>query len=294
LLETGERRQVRETIQRAIDGACLPGSFRELLYIPLRQRGKAFSADQEPRWPTLVLHIAAAARGPVVPAIQVAAAVEVFMAALDVMDEIQDGDPSPLIESAGIGQAVGVAGALLVVAYDMLARLPEVGISATRVPEFVHTLARCALAAGGGQHLDLAAEGRSDISLDDALQISRMKGGMLAAAACRLGALVATNDEDVLCLYESLGYHLGTIEQLANDLEDAARDSAKTDRVRQKRTLPLLYNSRRSEPSSDDHEACFFAQVVIESERERVRQILDQLAARQHAVESLAALVTLN
>src|SRR5690606_37498863 len=152
-------------------------------------------------------------------------------------------------------------------AYDMLARLPDVGVSEARVPEFIHSLARCALIAGGGQHLDLAAEGRSDISLDDALQISRMKGGMLAAAACRLGALVATNDEDELRLYEALGYHLGTIEQLANDLEDAASDSAKSDRERQKRTHPLLYNARQDDPNANDHGAYFFAQVVIESER---------------------------
>ncbi|MDI3339975.1 MAG: polyprenyl synthetase family protein [Sphaerobacter sp.] len=283
---------MRQIVETAVAAACIPDAYRDLLCIPLRQRGKVLSGDLEPRWPVLVLAVSVAVRGPALPAAQVAAAVEVFMAALDVLDDIQDGDPSPLIDTAGIGQAVGVAGALLVLAYELLGRLEEVGLPADRIPAFIQGLSRCALTAGGGQYLDLASEGRPDLSLDEALDIGRRKGGELAAAACRLGALVGTQDENELALYESLGRHLGTVEQLANDLQDAAVGAVKTDRERGKRTLPLVYAGARDGREIDECEAQFFTRVVMEGERERVREILERLAARGHAVAALARLVS--
>ena len=281
--------EVGRLLVAAVTKVDAPDSFRELLYIPLCQRGKLLHGEPCPRWPMMVLASSRAAGGPDSVATRVAAAMELFIAAADVLDEIQDGDSSPLATAAGPAQALNAATALLTLAYDQLSSLDEAGLARERIPLFIRTLSRLSFRAAAGQHLDLAAEGADELTVTKALEIARMKAGELGAAACRLGALTGTTNGDLLTHYEAFGRHLGTLAQLSNDLADSLRADEKSDRDRAKGTLPLVYDrgSRDLDPSGALH----FTWVVMELERQAALDIVRQLQELGQATASLEALL---
>ena len=223
---------------------------------------------------------------------KVAAAVEIYMAGLDLLDEIEDGDYSPTVDTVGMPQALNIATALLFLAQSVLISLTDDGVSPGRVLLMTKMLNDAGLEATGGQHRDLAGERDLAISFDDALQTARMKAGTLMAGACALGALVATEDPALLALYHEWGMHYGTAAQLSNDLHDAENEAAKSDIARQKGTLPLLY-ARADEgtietPSSPAASgALHFTWVVLEIERQRCAELADQLLTRGQASDNL-------
>jgi geranylgeranyl pyrophosphate synthase len=285
-----------------VEGANLPASFRALLYVPLQQGGKTLAGAPRPKLPAVVLGSAAATGGSARAAARVAAALELFLAGLDVLDEVEDGDYSPLTERAGQARALNASTALLLLAQRVLSQLVDDGVSAERVPLFLRILTDAGLAATGGQHLDLSGEGQADLSTDDALAIARGKSGALIAGACRLGALLGTGDEELLALYEAWGRHYGTAAQLANDLHDAENASRKSDWDRAKGTLPLIYSrgsraiagvagEQAARESLQVSGALHFTWVVLEVERGACARILDRLAARGQSVEHLRALL---
>ena len=299
--------QIERILREAVEEPDLPASFRALLYQALQQDGKVLAGTPRPRWPAIVLATAAAVGGNRRAANVAAAAVELFIASLDILDEIEDGDHSPLAAAAGQAAALNVSTALLLLAQHALRRLPAAGVPPERLPRFLETLTGAGLLATGGQHLDLAAEGQAQLSTDEALEIARRKAGALVAGACRLGALTGTDDEEVLALYETWGRHYGTSAQLANDLHDAGNAGRKTDLRRGKGTLPLIFDRHSADPAVPPGAgqldeaaaveqlrtsgALHFTWVVLEIERQACHALLDQLAARGHAVAGLRELL---
>lgn len=295
--------RVQRIVMEALDTERLPDTLRPLLEIPLRQRGKVFSSDPAPRWPTLVIASAQAARGRVEVAARIAAAVEVFLAAADILDEVQDGDDSPVVSASTESDALNVVIIMLALAQHIIAGLDADGIPPASIPSFSRILSLGALRAAAGQHLDLRAEGSSSISLEEARDIARMKAGSLAGMACRLGAMAGVDDPAMLDLYEQFGIHLGTMAQLLNDAKDFQAAGGKTDALRAKGTLPLLYhramddgtergeNSWRDASTHESHGAVEFAWVVAEIERAAALTIAEKLSQMGQDARHLTALV---
>ncbi|HEX5502763.1 MAG TPA: polyprenyl synthetase family protein [Thermomicrobiales bacterium] len=295
---------VSQVLREAVEATGLPASFRALLLDALSREGKALAAaaGREPRWPALVLASCEAAGGDPAAAVYVAAAVDAFIAALDILDEVEDGDASALIAAAGMPRALNASTALLGLAHRLLGDLGRAGVPAGRLPRFHATLAEAGLAATGGQHLDLTAEGRAETTPEDAVEIARRKAGALVAGAFRLGALLGAEDEALLALYADLGRHYGTAAQLANDLHDVANPGRKTDLEREKGTLPLVFDRRGApaEATADDAPpaerlrlsgALHFTWVVIELERQACARLLAELRGRGQATAWLERLL---
>lgn len=282
-------------LEEAVERVPFPASSRHLVAIPLRQPGKVLGGAKRPTWPSAVLAACATAGGDLRVGSRVAATVEIFMAALDVLDEIEDGDHSPLVEAAGVAQALNISTLLLMLAQSMLAGLTDDGLTAERTLLCIKTLTEAGVAATGGQHRDLTAECNVAISYDDALLTAQLKAGVLVACACKLGALIATNDPELLALYYDWGMHYGTAAQLSNDLHDAENQEDKSDIARQKGTLPLLYERGSGAIAAAIDRATsgalHFTWVVLEVERQHCADIADKLAARGQDAENLRALL---
>lgn len=294
--------QMGKTIEDAINGAELPASFIDLIRIPLCQPGKVLSGTPDARWPAYVFAGCIGTGGESSAAIRVAAAVELFMAGLDVLDEIEDGDYSPLVAEAGQAQALNVSTALTFLAQRVLGGLNRDGVPVSRLPLFHQTMADAGLAATGGQYLDLASVDSPDFTMDDGLEVARRKGGSLVAGACRLGAMLGTDQNEILDLYSAWGRHYGTMAQLANDLHDAEDVQQKSDIKLGKPTLPLLFsrNSALTTESPSDltpesiaaSGALHFTWVVIEVERENCRRLTEEMAANGQDVRRLVQLLS--
>jgi geranylgeranyl pyrophosphate synthase len=197
-----------------------------------------------------------------------------------------------------VPQALNVSTALLMLAYRLLGRLADAGVPQDRVARQIHTMAQSGLTATIGQHRDLAAEGLTDLTTEEALDIARQKAGALLGGACRLGALVGTTDEALLALYEAWGRHYGTAAQLANDVHDVEETGHKSDLQRAKGTLPLLYarHAAAAGPAGSDDLAAsgamHFTWAIYQLERRAGDSILGRLAERGQAVSCLQALVS--
>ncbi|MFL5591496.1 MAG: polyprenyl synthetase family protein [Ktedonobacteraceae bacterium] len=194
----------------------------------------------------------------------VAIAVECFVCALDLLDDVEDEDQTPSIRVLGVARALNVATALMMLAQQAISSLSQQAVPPGRILSLLDTLQASALNAAAGQHRDLLAEQRSaqELTLEECIEIAASKGGALMRLACRLGALCARAD-DVMCEHFSeLGELLGIAHQLDNDAHDLyyllqsetsavpptkaenITRSIKTDLVRQKKTMPVVLAAR--------------------------------------------------
>ena len=147
----------------------------------------------------------------------------------------------------GEAMAILAGDGLLTLAFEVLARLPE--ISGCRKAMLAAELARGAGTVGGmiaGQVFDM--EGESQRPTAQLLErIHRAKTGALLCASVRIGAIYAGASEDQLHGLSKYGEHIGLAFQIVDDLldvEQSSEDLGKTagkDAQQHKITFPAVY-----------------------------------------------------
>ncbi|HZU67913.1 MAG TPA: polyprenyl synthetase family protein [Ktedonobacteraceae bacterium] len=190
----------------------------------------------------------------------VAVAVECFVCALDLLDDVEDEDQTPIVRSIGIPRVLNASTALLTLSYQAILSLSEQAIEPAIIIRLLNTLQECALTATSGQHRDLLAESRSagDFSHEECIEIASGKAGSIMRLACRLGAICGGADDTLCEQFSELGKLLGIAHQLDNDCHDlyyllqdekdaviveatdTTRTSIKSDLKRGKKTLPVV------------------------------------------------------
>lgn len=164
-------------------------------------------------------------------------------------DDIRRGRPSCHI-AYGISTALLAGDALLTLAFDELSKA-ENDLS---IAKCVSILSRAAGYTGmiRGQELDLANEGRNDISFFELEEMHRLKTGRLIAAAAMMGGLLAGGNNDDLETIDNYANKLGIVFQIIDDILDISADKEKlgkpsgSDKKRDKRTYVTLYGIDRS------------------------------------------------
>ena len=179
-------------------------------------------------------------------AICAAAAAEFLGAALDIIDDIQDGD-SPFVQRVGMPFALNIGVAFLELAPLALRRAGGIGWSHTLSDAALEHLHTSILRSLGGQFLDLYFEKRKNVTEAQIMEMVEKKSGTLFGFICRLGAMAGVDSEqerpsEYFEAVSLLGWHIGIWFQLLNDLHDAEEaqtQARKSDRNRGKKTLPL-------------------------------------------------------
>lgn len=222
-----------------------------------------------------------------------AAAAEFLGVALDIIDDIQDGDGA-LVQELGIPIALNVALALLGLTHAALA---DPQSPAEQRGPLHEIFATDLLTATGGQFLDLAFEERSHISMASAVEMTERKSGALVALTYRAGATIGvhatTNDQrarqQIIEDFTAFGRAMGVRMQIFNDWRDAQADRAdqKTDRARHKKTPPLVIEAEFRASGLDDPEALAFAvaqavNIATQVQMSYAQQALQRLATSQH------------
>jgi len=231
----------------------IPSPLRADVEIALQGRGKLLSEPQPPSslrpagmWPLLTLLIAQALDPDIdlASASGAAVSIECMICALDVLDDIEDGDRTPTLAVLGEKRALNVATTLLLLSYATLLSCES---AAEALLSHLQMLTASVLEAAAGQHLDLLADQRlgTALSEDSCFEIAALKAGSLMALVCRMGALCAGATALVCDDFTQLGRLLGIAHQLDNDahdlyrsLQETSTDPAKSDIVRQQ-TLPF-------------------------------------------------------
>ena len=92
------------------------------------------------------------------------------------------------------------------------------------LPRVLHLFNRMASDIWGGQQLDMEFEQREDVTLDEYLEMIRLKTSVLLGAALRLGGLMAAAPEADLELLYRIGENIGLAFQIQDDVLDVWGD----------------------------------------------------------------------
>ena len=281
---------VAAQVEDQLSSASLTGSYRDDVGAALRLDGNILSTMPDLRWARPVLVCCEAAGGRGERSVPVAAAVEMFMVALDMLDDFEDREDCELERRIGAPRALNVTTGLQLLAQRCLLGAADGGMAA-------QILLEAGLRACSGQHADLG-QVCDGTGLDGAWSIAAEKSGSLAAAICQLGALAAGADGPAQTRYASFGRLLGIAAQLANDLRALAPGArGKTDLLFRRPTLPLVFASCAgtdgvgAQPNPWSSGAAHFTWAVADTHRRRAMDLIPALTADDRCRVALASLL---
>ncbi|MDQ3929264.1 MAG: polyprenyl synthetase family protein [Chloroflexota bacterium] len=230
--------------------------------VSLMQQPGGFAPSTWPRWPLYVIEAfrAGSPSGAWREALPGAVAVEIAMAAADLLDELADDDPSPVVARYGPGQALNTANLMLVMSQQVLLKALSGGND--RYLAALDALQEMLVEAAVGQHLDMLYDkmGPDEVTLEMSAEVTAKKAGALIGGAWRVGAVISGAGAPVVDLLARLGREIGGYAQLSNDIEavlplDISSGDAnpttgggpperKTDLRLRKRTMPVVFTLR--------------------------------------------------
>jgi geranylgeranyl pyrophosphate synthase len=198
--------------------------------------------------------------------IPVAVAVELLGLALDVFDDVQDGD-GVLLQAYGAPMLINGAMALRELA-QMALNHPL--LSSAAQARISRAMATDTLRAVGGQALDVAFEEQPTPPLDAILEMTEHKSGSLIGLVYRVGSLVGSSAhghqqhaQERGELFATFGRNLGVVLQLENDWYDAQAQTPKSDRQRGKKTLPLALEAQPMAASLAEADRAQYVERVV-------------------------------
>lgn len=199
--------------------------------------------------PLLCLLVCEAISGDYRPALPPACAVELVHNFSLIHDDIEDKSHQRRGRATvwrvwGVPQAINAGDGLLALAHLALHRLSTPERVLTQVTQI---LDRACLDLCEGQYLDIAFQGRTEVTPELYLTMARKKTASLLECAAHLGAILATEEERIVEAYRGFARNLGLAFQITDDLlgiwgEEAVTGKGVGEDIRAgKKSLPVVY-----------------------------------------------------
>ena len=215
-----------------------------------------------------------------------ALAVEVFHNFTLMHDDIMDNAPlrrgkQTVHEKWNVNAAVLSGDGMMIQSYELLLKNQEV-----KFVELFRCFNQTAWEVCVGQQMDMDFEKREDVSLEEYLEMIRLKTAVLLGCALRLGAIAANasaEDQEHLRLF---GEHLGLSFQLRDDYLDAYGDPEKFgkqvggDVIANKKTLLNLKAFELADIEQKEILHQLSGANDLNFKVEKTRELYDQLGAR--------------
>ena len=181
-----------------------------------------------------------------------AAAVELGHNFSLVHDDIEDGDVErrhrPTLWSLhGVPQAINTGDLIFSLSRVALHRLTDLGFPDRTVLRLMRLYDETCVMLCEGQYIDIATSASSEpMTVELYFDMIGRKTAALIAGSIEAGALLATDDDEVIARYRRFGWALGLAFQLNDDLlgiwgKEDETGKVPTDIARHKKTLPVLY-----------------------------------------------------
>ncbi|OGO57470.1 MAG: hypothetical protein A2V85_07565 [Chloroflexi bacterium RBG_16_72_14] len=199
-----------------------------------------------------------------------AAAVELGHNFSLVHDDIEDGDVerrhrATLWTLHGVPQAINTGDLIFSLSRVALHRLTDLGFSDAKVLRLMRLYDETCVLLCEGQYLDIATSAADEpMTVELYFDMIGRKTAALISASIEAGALLATDDEDVIAGYRRFGWALGLAFQLNDDVlgiwgQERQTGKEPTDVARHKKTLPVLYAFEHATPADREHLAALYA-----------------------------------
>ena len=223
-----------------------------------------------------------------------AAAVELGHNFSLVHDDIEDDDRErrhrpTLWALHGIPQAINTGDMLFSLSRIALHRLTDLGFSDRTVLRLMKLYDETCVALCEGQYLDIWMAGQDDaLSVELYFDMIGRKTAALIAASIEAGAVLATDDEEVIGRYRAFGWDLGIAFQLNDDLlgiwgRELSTGKEPTDVPRRKKTLPLIYAYEHAAPADRARLIDLYANGTLATEHvAEITEILERAGARDY------------
>ena len=223
-----------------------------------------------------------------------AAAVELGHNFSLVHDDIEDGDRErrhrpTLWAKHGIPQAINTGDILFSLSRIALHRLSDLGFSDRTVLRLMRLYDETCVALCEGQYLDIwMAEHDDGLSVELYFDMIGRKTAALIAASIEAGAILATEDEDVISRYRAFGWDLGIAFQLNDDLlgiwgPEVSTGKEPTDVPRRKKTLPVIYAFEHATAADRERLVALYANGSLEDRHVgEIVDILERTGAREY------------
>ncbi len=228
------------------------------------------------------------------PALPGAAAVELGHNFSLVHDDIEDRDAerrhrATLWTVFGVAQAINTGDTLFTLSRMALHRLTDLGFSDTKVLALMRLYDETCLALCEGQFMDIwSAEHDDRLSVDFYFDMIGRKTAALIAASVQAGALLATDDQQIIDAYRAFGWSLGMAFQLNDDLlgiwgDEQTTGKEPSDLAKHKKTLPLIYALEHSSSADTARlREIISAPEPVDGQIAEARAILDRCGAREY------------
>jgi geranylgeranyl diphosphate synthase type I len=233
-------------------------------------------------------------------ALPAAAAVELGHNFSLVHDDIEDADTErrhrPTLWAIwGVPLAINAGDALFALSRLALYRGLDTGsITEHRLLQMMRMYDETCLALCEGQFLDISFERRTDVTVDEYMEMIGRKTAALLGAALEAGAILATDDPNTIEAFRAFGYHIGLAFQMSDDVKGTfwtSADSGKPeagDVRKRKKTLPLVWALQHATGADAARlREIYSAEAsapMLQGEVDEVLAILDRAGAHQESL----------
>ena len=222
-------------------------------------------------------------------AVNAAIAVELFHNFSLIHDDIMDAAPlrrkkQTVHTKWNTNIAILSGDVLLVKAYQEICKQ-----DAKVLPRLLEIFNRTAIEVCEGQQLDMDFETRNDVSIEEYIEMIRLKTSVLLGCALEMGAVVAEAKKEDQELIYSFGEHIGVAFQIQDDILDLYADPEKFgkqvggDVLANKKTLLLLKANELANPAEIETLNKLSSESDQTLKIESTRNLFDKLGVREAA-----------
>lgn len=294
---SGLRDEIESKMKVVIDrrGYVAP-PLREMVYhhlgwkpqddVPIQTQGKRVR-------PLITLLVGKALGGNDEAVLALAAAIELIHNFTIVHDDIMDRSPErrhrpTLWRLWGDGQAINTGDGLCILGYLSALDLRHIALGSDGkvLSEASLALTEACLDTVEGQILDVGFEVRSSISVEEYIVMVSHKSASLIGCAARCGALLSTNDKDIVEAYAQFGRNLGIAFQMRDDYLGIWGDESVTgkptgiDIMERKKSLPVVWGfAAAGDADRARLESIYANQETTEEDVNEVQHLLTDIGA---------------
>jgi geranylgeranyl diphosphate synthase, type I len=213
----------------------------------------------------------------------------------DVMDHSLERRHRPTLWAKwGTAQAINAGDGMYALGMASVLQLLRDTVPAHKVLDSMSLLINACIATVEGQMLDVGFEQQIDVAPDLYLTMIGHKSGALIECSTRMGALLSTDDEQIINAYGQFGRSLGVAFQIWDDYlgiwgeAETTGKSTTSDIEGRKKSYPVLVAFQQSSANSQrDLRAIYQQEKLTLADIARVMEILDEVDAIQHTREMI-------